>query len=86
MCDRERLLRRLSAAQFSMWELHMYLDTHPNDRTALEKQERYREKYQVLLDEFQSKYGPVKASSIEGSNRWTWTCNPWPWDYTGEER
>lgn len=85
MTDRECLLKKLSAAQFTMWELHMYLDTHPNDRAAFEKQEKYREKYHRLLDEYQAKYGPVKASAVDGSCNWSWVCNPWPWDY-GEER
>jgi spore coat protein JB len=85
MNDRECLLKKLSAVQFSMWELHVYLDTHPNDKAAFEKQEMYREKYQRLLDEYESKYGPLKASSVDGSCNWSWVCNPWPWDF-GEER
>lgn len=28
MTKRETMLRRLSAAQFTQWELHLYLDTH----------------------------------------------------------
>lgn len=35
MTKRETMLRRLSAAQFTQWELHLYLDTHPSDLQAL---------------------------------------------------
>lgn len=35
MTPREKLLLRLSSAQFARWELHMYLDTHPNDMQAI---------------------------------------------------
>ncbi|MBR6551257.1 MAG: spore coat protein CotJB, partial [Clostridia bacterium] len=28
MNERNRLLQKLSAVQFAMWELHLYLDTH----------------------------------------------------------
>lgn len=35
MTKRETMLRRLSAAQFTQWELHLYLDTHPSDLQRL---------------------------------------------------
>lgn len=34
MSEQERLLRRIRAWQFSEWELHIFLDTHPNDCEA----------------------------------------------------
>ena len=29
MSEQERLMRQISAYQFSAWELHIFLDTHP---------------------------------------------------------
>ena len=31
MNEQERLLLRIRAMQFAQWELHIFLDTHPND-------------------------------------------------------
>ena len=35
MNERNKLLQKLSAAQFAVWELHLYLDTHPCDQNAV---------------------------------------------------
>ena len=35
MNERNKLLKKLSAAQFAVWELHLYLDTHPCDQNAV---------------------------------------------------
>ena len=41
---REKMLRRLSAAQFAMWETRVYLDTHSCDKTAKEMYKEYEKK------------------------------------------
>ena len=42
MNEQERLLRKIRSHQFAMWELHIFLDTHPNDCKAAQKLEGYR--------------------------------------------
>ena len=80
MNDRKRLLNRISATQFAAWELHMYLDTHPCDRTANEMFRKYTKEAAVLKSEFERKYGPLTAHSSEEAD---WLCDPWPWDIEG---
>ena len=41
MNEKEMMLRRLSGAQFAMWETHIFLDTHPNNEAALAALEKY---------------------------------------------
>ena len=53
MNDKRNMSTQLSAIQFAMWELHLYLDTHPEDISALKLYNKYEEKYCVLLDEFE---------------------------------
>lgn len=72
---------RLSAVQFAMWELHLYLDTHPDDISALKLHSKYREKYLKLKEEYEAKYGPLTPGS--GMPGVRWLKNPWPWDYEG---
>ena len=36
MSEQEALRRRISAVQFAAWELHLFLDSHPNMNFALE--------------------------------------------------
>ena len=35
------LSQQIDAVQFAMWELHLYLDTHPDDISALALFKKY---------------------------------------------
>ncbi len=75
--ERGKCLRTLSAAQFAMWELHLYLDTHPDDCEAKERHKKYAARYEALKADFEEKYGPLSTKTGVGDN---WLRNPWPWD------
>ena len=79
MSDCERLMRQITAYSFALWELHIFLDTHPNDCNAAKKQEEYRKKYQELVAQDEAAYGPIHESSSDTS-RWAWVSGPWPWE------
>ncbi len=78
MNERQKMLRSLSAVEFAAHELHVYLDTHPNDRSAAAALGQYRERSARMRAEFESKFGPLTAS--EDGNRWAWIADPWPWN------
>ncbi len=79
MSEREILLKKLSTYSFATFDLHLYLDTHPNDKEIAQKLEDYRVKAIELRNEFESKYGPLTISQ-DNANRWAWIQNPWPWE------
>lgn len=78
MSEREKLLRKLSAVEFAAHELHVYLDTHPNDKSAGAAVRKYDEQCRKLQIEYQSKFGPLTPS--EDGSRWAWIADPWPWN------
>lgn len=82
MNEREKLLRKLSAAQFAVWELHLYLDTHPCDQNAVQLCKKHEAEADVLRKEYTEKYSALKA---ECCNTAEWLSDPWPWDITGGE-
>lgn len=84
MNERTRLLQRIAAIDFAIIELHLYMNSHPNDRMAASKLKEYGVKSEALRAEYVEKYGPLLSSQME-SNRWGWISNPWPWDNTPEE-
>ena len=59
MTEQERLFRRISAFRFSMWELHMFLDTHPNNCDAAKKLEEYRLKTDELTKKYEAEFGQL---------------------------
>lgn len=78
MTDRERMLRRLSAVEFAAHELHIYLDTHPDDTSAGAALNEYEKQAAVLRKEFEEKFGPLTPG--DDGNRWAWIADPWPWN------
>ena len=85
MSEREKLLRKLSQVDFAMFELHLFLDTHPHDQAALNMHNRYMKESAALHMEYTSKYGPLNTKDVNKSNMWQWIKDPWPWDYSREE-
>ncbi len=79
MTERERLLKRLASFDFAAAELHIYLDTHPDDTSAAKALERYEAAGSRLRSEYEEKFGPL-SSMNETGNRWAWISDPWPWD------
>ena len=77
MTKRETMLRRLSAAQFTQWELHLYLDTHPSDLQALALFKKCDARYRALKSEYESQFGSLTALDATSAE---WLKNPWPWD------
>ena len=84
MTEQARLKRRISAVEFAMWELHLYLDTHPNCGEGTKKLAEYRAQRQKLIADYEAKFGPRNENSMEMSRR-AWTGDPWPWETEANE-
>lgn len=84
MNERARLLKRIAAIDFAMLELHLFMDSHPNDKEAAAKLDDYKVKSRALRKEFEEKYGPLMSNQMD-ANRWAWISNPWPWDNEEED-
>lgn len=84
MTEREKLLRQLAAQDFAAFELHLFLNSHPNDTATAAKLADFRTKADALRAEYEEKFGPLQSSD-ENGNRWAWISNPWPWDVGEEE-
>lgn len=82
MNEEQMLRKRIYAVRFACWELHLFLDTHPNDREAARKLEEYQKKGAKLIKEFEEKYGPI-GETTQNTNCWAWISDPWPWEKEG---
>ena len=74
--------KRYYAARFACWELHQFLDTHPNNKEAAHRLEEYQAKADHLKKEYEEKFGPMGEQGQETS-RWAWVSDPWPWEKEG---
>ena len=67
--EKKKLLKRLSALGFAMYECRLYCDTHPNDTEALQMLNDYKSKYKSVKAEFEKEYGPL---TLNGYNSDEW--------------
>lgn len=84
MTERDILMNKIATIDFALVDMHLFLDTHPNNTAIAKKISEYEEKSLDLKFEYENNYGPL-TSSAENGNRWAWISNPWPWDSTTEE-
>ena len=78
--DKDRLLRRIQAEDFAVYEAVLYLDSHPKNKKALAFYDKHRNMAKALREEYECNYGPMTVMGVQSENEWTWVCRPWPWE------
>ena len=76
----DTLLSQLQTVYFAVQELALYLDTHRDDKEALELYRSYQEMGDKLSRMYEAQCGPLTHKHPqEGPYRWL--DDPWPWEY-----
>lgn len=78
--NKNKLLNCISAAQFAVVELKLFLDTHPYNKEALSKLDAARVKLREYIKQFEDEYGPLTIMGDFGNDGYDWIKNPWPWE------
>lgn len=73
------LFDAIRAVSFTMDELRLFLDTHPDNSDALKIYLDNQARRHDLIAEYTNKYGPVEAYCINNDGSWSWTNEPMPW-------
>lgn len=73
------MLEKIQKLSFVKCELELYLDTHPDCVAALDYYKQIISELDALMLEYHNSYGPIVASGVTNSARWTWVDEPWPW-------
>ena len=70
----------LQVMAFAIQELALYLDTHRDDKEALELYQAYQKMYHKGEMEYSKMCQPLTHHTpAEGEYRWL--DDPWPWEY-----
>lgn len=72
---REEMIQQIRCYDFSITELALYLDTHPEDEKALCLHRKYCKQAKELKDKYQKVYGPLTIHYP--CNKWRWLEEPW---------
>jgi spore coat protein JB len=78
--DQERMLRELQAAEFAAFDMHLYLNTHPNDFRAIGLYNNFARRSQAVKNAYQRQFG-LLVSPGPSAFPWQWIQGPWPWEY-----
>lgn len=75
-CD--ELLRAIAEASFFAQDLKLYLDTHPDDKRAVEMYTEACRQYKACKAAFEDGYYPLTACSAGRDGCWDWPEGVWP--------
>lgn len=78
-------LTELQALGFAINELALYLDTHPEDKEALELYRQYQLLYRQGAEQFSRDRGPLTHGTPVEDGTYTWIDEPWPWEYAANK-
>lgn len=80
------LLYAVQMYGFVLDEARLFLDTHPQDQTALEYYSKYGELYRDAVAKYESSCGPLTANSPVSTmgGKWRWIDGGWPWNGPNE--
>ena len=78
MVCRNAVEKRIGAYKFALYDLGLYLDSHPCDEKL---RQVYQARLRQLIDEYEQHYGKFVNTMADVQENWTeWVKDPWPWD------
>ena len=75
-------LSELQVLGFALHDLALYLDTHRDDKEALEVYRSYQKIYHSGMMEYNDKCTPLSHGMPSQNKDYNWLDDPWPWEYT----
>ncbi len=82
MNEQQSLMKQLQIENFTLIETALFLDSHPDDRQALDYYEEHLSTYGQLVDQYEATWGPLTICS-NYFDSWKWVEGPWPWELEG---
>lgn len=78
--DRKKLMDIITESSFALYDIVLFLDTHPDDTEALRCYNDYKQIRKVAVSEYTSKFGPLNSFQANCSEYFEWVKGPWPWE------
>lgn len=74
-------MHELQALGFALHELALYLDTHRDDKEALEMYRKYQQIYHDAMTEYEKNHCAIAHGIPSRSGTYDWLDDPWPWEF-----
>ena len=82
--NKEKAVTPLSELQvlgFALQEMALYLDTHRDDKEALELYRSYQDIYHKGMMQYEEECGAMAHGIPSSRDCYAWLDDPWPWEY-----
>lgn len=80
-CEQNKLLQEINILCFTVVELTLFLDTHPDNQEAMRHFDYYNRLKKEKYEEYSNLFGPLSINQAKGRNKeFQWTMQPWPWE------
>ena len=79
------LLQKINEVSFAVDDMLLYLDTHPEDKKALDFFADVSDRRNKLMAEYARNYGPltIDDAAVSSDSSWKWSQQPFPWEKEG---
>ena len=77
---KNKYLHEVDMAGFALYEVVLYLDTHPCDQEAMAYYRMTKEKYDEAVAAYVDNVGPLCMSDVTCGDTYAWIEEPWPWE------
>ena len=82
--NKDELMLRMQALEFTAVDLNLYLDTHPCDARALADFNQVAAALAQTVAVYEQMYGPLtNFGRSQSCGRWACVEQPWPWETQG---
>ncbi|MGN0484833.1 MAG: spore coat protein CotJB [Lachnospiraceae bacterium] len=78
--DQRSLLHWIDMVSMCMYDMILYLDTHPKDTDAMQYFSQYKQMREDAMDVFGNKFYPLLLDRAKPDCYWKWVLSPWPWE------
>ena len=77
----QEMIKKLQEISFTLVELNLYLDTHPDCQQALTLYNTYAQQQKELREEYYKNYGTLlNFGNMPAGDSFQWVNSPWPWE------
>lgn len=77
---REQLMHIIEVSSFTLDDLVLFLDSHPDCQEALDLYNQQKAIRHQAIREYTDQYGPIDKYNVDTCQGWSWTTTPWPWE------
>lgn len=82
MNEKNNMRTKIHALSFAVHELVLFLDTHPQNRQAMELLREFRKRRDDAIAAYEARFGRYieTTEDVEPTDYWNWIDSPWPWE------